>query len=90
MTNGEWIAYTNICRKQDFKIQDLFIGRASDGKWYYSTYHFCIDMVVLRMREDMLEPRPGSVKQFADEYYLKEFDGRSDECLRKTWPLTQK
>src|SRR5690349_19242961 len=25
MTNGDWMVYSNICRKQDFKISDLFI-----------------------------------------------------------------
>ena len=37
MKNGEWIAYENICSKEDSRIHDLFIGRGSDGTWYYST-----------------------------------------------------
>jgi len=49
MKNGDWIAYTNVCRKENWRIDDLFIGRGSDGQWYYSTYHFCKDMIVLRM-----------------------------------------
>jgi len=87
MTNGEWMAYANICRKEDFWIPDLFIGRASDGRWFYSTYHFCIRMFVLRMRDGTgMDEQPESVKQFADKYYLLEFDGHSDACLRRTWP----
>jgi hypothetical protein len=85
MTNGEWMAYANICRKEDFWIPDLFIGRASDGKWYYSTYHFCIHMIVLRITADM-DGQPESVTKFAGKYYLREFDGRSDVCLQRTWP----
>ena len=38
---GEWLAYANICRKEDRRIQDLFLARGSDGRWYYSTFHFC-------------------------------------------------
>lgn len=85
MTNGEWIAYANVCSKEDRHIHDLFLGRASDGKWYYSTFHFCIQMLVLKM--GMIEEgEPGSVAKFAENYYLKAFDGHSDECLQMTWP----
>jgi hypothetical protein len=85
MTNGEWIAYSNVCSKQNWRIHDLFIGRASDDNWYYSTFHFCIGMVVLRG-----QGQPGSVAKFAEEYYLRRFDGQSDECLQETWPPTRK
>ncbi len=81
MRNGDWLAYASICRKEDSRIHDLFLGRGSDGQWYYSTYHFCNGMVVLRM-EDQSE----NLAAFARAYYLRPFDGHSDECLRKTWP----
>lgn len=82
MRNGDWLAYTNICRKQDQHIYDLFLARGSDGQWYYSTYHFCIGMVALRMEEE----QPDDLAGFAKTYYLRTFDGQSDECLQKTWP----
>ena len=82
MKNGEWIACENICTKEDSRIQDLFIGRGSDGEWYYSTFHFCIDMTVLRHMEEW---QPDSLAQFIDAYWLVPFDGRSDECLKSTW-----
>ena len=82
MTNGEWMVYRNVCAKEAGHIPDLFIGRGSDDKWYYSTYHFCIDMLVLRT---MME-QPESLAKFRQDGYLREFDGRSDECLNKTWP----
>lgn len=82
MGKGDWIAYTNICQKQDRRIEDLFIGRGSDGQWYYSTFHFCKGMLVLRG-----EDRPEDLRSFAKGYFLRTFDGRSDESLRKTWPL---
>ena len=78
---GEWLAYANICQKQDRRIPDLFLARGSDGRWYYSTYHFCIGMIVLRMDE-----QPEDLTAFAKTYFLQSFDGQSDDCLQKTWP----
>jgi hypothetical protein len=83
MTNGEWMAYRNICAKEEGRIPDLLIGRGSDGKWYYSTYHFCIGMIVLKT---MME-QPESLAKFRTDCFLQEFDGRSDECLKRTWPV---
>jgi hypothetical protein len=31
-TNGDWIVCASKCSKEDWKIHDIFIGRASDGK----------------------------------------------------------
>jgi hypothetical protein len=81
MTNGEWLVYTNRCRKEDPKIYDIFVARGSDGRWYYSTYHFCINTIVLR-----IDPRPASISEFIQRYSLRTFDGRSNVCLEKTWP----
>ncbi len=81
----EWLAYANICQKQDRRVHDLFLARGSDGRWYYSTYHFCIGMVVLRMEE-----QPEDLAGFARSYFLQSFDGQSDDCLQKTWPPSSK
>jgi hypothetical protein len=78
---GEWLAYANSCQKQDGRISDIFLARGSDGHWYYSTYHFCVGMIVLRMEE-----QPEDLAAFAKTYYLQPFDGQSDACLQKTWP----
>ena len=86
MKNGDWIACKNICSKENWRIHDLFIGRGSDGKWYYSTFHFCIGMTVLRHMESW---QPDSLAQFADAYWLVPFDGRSDLCLNATWTGTE-
>ena len=82
LKNGEWLVYTNKCRKEDAKIHDIFIARASDGQWFHSTYHFCVNVIVLRV-----DPQPSSISQFAQTYFCRTFDGRSDDCLQKTWPL---
>jgi hypothetical protein len=82
---GEWLAYANVCQKQDRRIHDLFLARGSDGRWYYSTYHFCIGMIVLRMEE-----QPEDLAAFAKTYFLQVFDGQSDDYLQKTWPRTSK
>jgi hypothetical protein len=81
MRNGDWLACANICQKENWRIRDMFLARGSDGRWYYSTYHFCIGMIVLRMEE-----QPESLAAFVKAYYLRPFDGHSDECLQKTWP----
>jgi hypothetical protein len=80
--NGDWIICQNVCSKeQDTSVKkDIFIGRGSDGKWYYSTFHFCVHKCVLRM-----ELQPESLAQLADAYWLVPFDGKSDECLKITW-----
>jgi hypothetical protein len=81
MRNGEWIGYASKCSKEDGRIHDIFLGRASDGKWYYSTYHFCVGMLELRVEE-----QPDDLTHFIRDFFLREFDGRSDECLNLTWP----
>lgn len=81
MRNGDWLIYTNVCHKQAGHIHDLFLAKGSDGRWYYSTYHFCSGMIVLRG-----EDQSATLADFARTYYLKPFDGRSDECLQQTWP----
>ena len=44
-----------------------------------------IGMVVVIM-EGETEGQPESLPKFAAAHFLREFDGRSDECLQKTWP----
>lgn len=83
--NGEWLAYANSCQKQDGRIPDIFLARGSNGHWYYSTYHFCVGMVVLKMEE-----QPEDLAAFAKTYFLQTFDGQSDDCLQKTWPPSTK
>lgn len=79
--DGSWIAYRAQCHKVDPKVYDLFIGRASDGSWYYSTFHFCIGMLALRDHDQM-----ESLQYFISEYALERFDGTSDQALLPTWP----
>ena len=86
MTNGEYLVYSHVDTKQAGGIADLFLARGSDGKWYYSTFHFCINMITLR-GEILGESKNGSIAEFASAYAAREFDGKSNECLRKTWPF---
>ncbi len=80
MEDGSWIAYRQVCHKEKPEIYDIFIGQASDGKWYYSTYHFCIGAITI------MEEQPKSLSAFIDQCALVEFDGASDDCLLPTWP----
>ena len=84
--SGEWLVYRSHCSKaRPHNVKDIFLAKGSDGKWYYSTFHFCVGMVVLRG-----EPQPPDLKMFVHEYNLREFDGQSDECLKETksWPAS--
>jgi len=85
MRNGDWLTYSSVCQKENKRIADLFIACGSDGHWYYSTFHFCVRMLELKM-EDQSEDLPG----FAKAYSLRLFDGHSDECLQKTWPAVSR
>ena len=86
--SGEWLVYMSHCSKaKPHNVKDIFLARGSDGKWYYSTFHFCVGMVGLRGEQ---ETQPPDLKMFVHEYHLREFDGQSDECLKKTktWPAS--
>lgn len=88
MTNGEWLVYRSHCPKKSPRlVQDIFLAKGSNGKWYYSTFHFCVEMIGLRMEQ---EEHPPSLAMFVHEYNLREFDGVSDECLKETdtWPAS--
>lgn len=81
MTKGEYLIYTYRHGRNDRWIDHLFLAHSSDGRWLYSTYHFCNSMVTL-----LSDPPPGSVAEFEARYAIREFDGKSDECLKHTWP----
>ena len=80
--NASWLAYRGLCHKQDAKIHDIFIAKASDGNWYYSDYHFCKQMLVLAMNG-----QPESLERFTKDYLLVRFDGASDDALQPTWNI---
>lgn len=79
--NGEWMAFRSICRKEDWRVNDLLVGYGSDGRWYYSTYHFCIGAYVFRMYGQQ-----DSLAEMTRRFWLRPFDGRSEECLKSTRP----
>ena len=81
LKNGEWLVFGNKCNKEDPKIRDIFVARGSDGQWRFSTFHFCIGMISLHV-----EDQPESLAAFNKTFFTRPFDGRSDECLNKTWP----
>ena len=79
--DGARIVCRNICGKEEKSAPDLWIGYGSDGKWYYSTFHFCVKMMVLSTEE-----QPDSIAAFARDYYVHEFTGKSDFRFEETWP----
>jgi len=81
MTNDEYLVYASRHGFNSGFVDHLFLARGSDGRWYYSTYHFCNGMVAA-----MSDDPPGSIAEFARTYSAREFDGKSDVCLQHTWP----
>lgn len=81
MTNGEFLIYAFRHGFNSGFVDHLFLAHGSDGRWLYSTYHFCNSMAAL-----MSEEPPGSIDEFAKRFSAHEFDGKSDECLKHTWP----
>jgi hypothetical protein len=84
MTNGDYLIYAFRHGVNDGVRDHLFLAHGSDGRWFYSTYHFCSDMIIARS-----DDAPGSLTEFAKRYWVREFDGKSDACLQHTWPLRQ-
>lgn len=89
MSNGDWLIYENHCKKAPpHHVDDIFIARASNGKWYYTTCHFCRNMIALIMHQDFdeegMDQQPRDLHSFIQRYGLQEFDGKSNECLKKT------
>ena len=79
MTNGEYIIYEYRHRANIYFPPHLFLGHCSDGRWLYSSYHFCLHMNMVRFDDP-----PGSIAEFAKRYSAREFDGKSDQCLKMT------
>lgn len=79
MKNGEFIVYEYRHGRNDYFPPHLFLGRCSDGRWIYSSYHFCNSMSMIEF-----DPIPNSIADFAKKYSAREFDGKSDECLNLT------
>jgi len=80
MTNGEFLVYAFRHGFNSGFVDHLFLAHGSNGRWYYSTYHFCNSMAGADA-----DP-PGSITGFATRYAAREFDGKSDVCLQHTWP----
>ena len=80
MRDGQWIVFRSACVHEHQLLGDIFLGKASDGRWYYSSFHFCCDMLVPR-----IDGRPADLSEFRRRYALREFDGTSDDAIRPTW-----
>ncbi len=63
MTNGEYIVYDYWHGANNGFVDHLFLGHSSDGRWLYSTYHFCNHMAMVVGDEP-----PGSNAEFAKRY----------------------
>jgi hypothetical protein len=84
MTNDEYLVYASRHGFNNGFVDHLFLAHGSNGRWYYSTYHFCNSMAGV-----MADDPPGSIAEFARTYSARQFDGKSDECLQHTWPVKE-
>ena len=84
MTNRQYIIYASRHGANNGFVDHLFLGHGSDGRWLYSTYHFCSSMAGVAGDDP-----PGSIAEFEKRYSVREFDGKSDECLKHTWPVNE-
>lgn len=75
--NGEWMAYCSTCSKTNWKIQDIFLCKASDNNWYDSTYHFCVHAIVLQANG-----QPDSLRTFIAQYGLHKLDETPETTSR--------
>lgn len=80
MSNSEYLVYASRHGSSRDFVDHLFLAHGSDGRWYYSSYHFCNNMVML-----MSDEPPDSIVDFVSRYAAREFDGKSDVCLQSTW-----
>jgi hypothetical protein len=81
MTNGQFLVFKFWHGANNGFVDHLFLAHTSDGRWLYSTYHFCDQMATL-----VNDTPPGSLAEFERTYFAREFDGKSDVCLKPTWP----
>jgi hypothetical protein len=81
MTNGEYLVYSWRHAFNSGFVKHLLLAHGTDGKWYFSTYHFCNRLTVLH-----IDKPAGSIAEFCQKYSVREFDGKSNECLKRTWP----
>ena len=82
MANGEYIIFAFWHSPYRGFVGDLFLGHTADGRWLYSSYHFCHRMAAVRG-----DAPPKSIADFEARYFVREFDGQSDDCLHETWLL---
>lgn len=82
MRDGAMIDYRFWHGANSGLVDHLFLGRGSDGRWLFSTYHFCNGLAAVRGEE-----APDSIEDFMQRYSVREFAGAGDErCLEHTWP----
>jgi len=66
MTNGEYIIFEFWHGANNGAWDHLFLGHGSDGRWLYSTYHFCTSMAMLQS-----DKPPGSIGEFCGAVFCQ-------------------
>ena len=82
MTNGEYIVYAYRHGANNGFVDHLFLGHGSDGRWLYSTYHFCNSKV--RYEEPLSrEDRQQDMYYLVAEALAGLLSGKKAEMYRK-------
>jgi hypothetical protein len=72
MESGEWLVYQSHCHKvPPHNVTDICLARGTNGKWYYTTCHFCVRMVALIALQG---GQPKNLQSFLQKYQFREFD----------------
>lgn len=79
MTNGQTLTY-RFRHGTELIVPHLFIARDSNGRWWYSSFHFCNGMSMIRW-----EDPPGSISEFAHRFSLRQFDPLTHDWAEPTW-----
>lgn len=75
--NGEWVICDGVCNShgKQARVPDMWVGKASDAKWYRSQFHFCVGMIVLAHFG-----QPDSLSDFSRKFGLREFSGQAEDA----------
>ena len=67
MKNDEYLIYASRHGFNNGFVDHLFLAHGSDGRWLYSTYHFCNSMAGV-----MSDDPPASISEFVTRYSARQ------------------
>ena len=77
--DGQLLAFKSR-HGRSFVGDHLFLAHSSDDRWFYSSYHFCNGMNMIRG-----DDAPLSIEEFCSRYAVREFTLGSNIWSQTTW-----